>query len=106
MGMSKKSVYSGFNVFWTIYMLLAHRFMPKHDGQIQLLLYQIKMLRDRIDDPRIIPTSDERAELLRLGAEIDHDIGEIMKVVKPGTGGCVVETQPFSVFYQLRISLI
>jgi putative transposase len=83
--MGKKRFGGRFNVFWVIYVFLAHRFMPKHDGQIQLLLYQIKMLRDRIDDPRIIPSSDERAELLRLGAEIDHDIAEIMKVVKLGT---------------------
>ena len=27
----------------------AHRFLPKYDIRMQLLLFQIKMLRDRID---------------------------------------------------------
>lgn len=43
------------------------------------------MLCDRIRDSRIVPTQRERAELLRLGAEIDHDISDVMMVVKPAT---------------------
>ncbi len=83
--MGKSRLGSRFNVFFVIYTFLAHRFMPKHDGQIQLLSYQVKMLRDRISDPRILPTPEERKELLRLGAEIDHDIKDVMLVVKPQT---------------------
>ena len=43
------------------------------------------MLRARIDDSKIIPTAAERAELIRLGALIDHDISDVMLVVKPAT---------------------
>ncbi|VGO19053.1 hypothetical protein SCARR_01109 [Pontiella sulfatireligans] len=43
------------------------------------------MLRDRIDDPRIITTSEERTELMRLGGLIDHQISDVILVVKPGT---------------------
>ena len=68
--MGKSRFGSQFNVFFVIYAFLAHRFMPKHDGQIQLLTYQIKMLRDRISDPRILPTPEERKERLRLEAVI------------------------------------
>ena len=52
---------------------------------MQLLMFQIKMLRDRIDDQRIVPTPEERAELLRLGNEINHDVADVMLVVKPQT---------------------
>jgi putative transposase len=52
---------------------------------MQLLNYQLSMLRNRIEDSRIIPTERERAELLRLGAEIDHNISDVMMVVKPAT---------------------
>ncbi|WP_222847169.1 hypothetical protein [Pontiella desulfatans] len=43
------------------------------------------MLCDRIDDPRLITKEEERAELMRLGALIDHDISDVMLVVKPKT---------------------
>jgi putative transposase len=58
--------------------------MPRYDARLQLLAYQMKMLRNRIDDSKIIPTEMERAELMRLGALIDHDISDVMLVVKPG----------------------
>jgi hypothetical protein len=32
---------------------------------------------------RIILTPTERAELLRLGGELDHQVGELLQVVKP-----------------------
>ncbi len=83
--MGKKRIGGRFNLFQVVFTLLEHRFLSKYDVKIQLLLYQIQMLRDRIDDPRIIPTPDERAELLRLGAKIDHDVADVMKVVKPKT---------------------
>ncbi len=43
------------------------------------------MLRDRIDEPRILTEEMERTELMRLGALIDHDISDVMVVVKPRT---------------------
>lgn len=43
------------------------------------------MLRNRIDVSKSIPTEVERAELMRLGALLDHDIADAMLVVKPGT---------------------
>jgi putative transposase len=59
--------------------------MPRYDVRIQILKYQVKILRDRIDDPRIITEEEERAELMRLGALIDHDISDVLLVVKPKT---------------------
>jgi hypothetical protein len=74
-----------FNLLFVLFTFLAHRFLPKYDVQMQLLMFQIRMLRDRIDDQRIVPTPEERAELLRLGNEINHDVADVMLVVKPQT---------------------
>ena len=74
-----------FNLLFVLFTFLAHRFLPKYDVRMQLLMFQIKMLRDRIDDQRIVPTPEERAELLRLGNEINHDVADVMLVVKPQT---------------------
>jgi putative transposase len=43
------------------------------------------MLRNRIDEPRILTKEEERTELMRLGALLDHDIADVMLVVKPKT---------------------
>jgi hypothetical protein len=51
----------------------------------QLMAYQVKMLRSRIDDSKIYTTPAERAELTRLGEMIEHDIYEVMLVVQPET---------------------
>jgi putative transposase len=50
-----------FNLLFVLFTFLAHRFLPKYDIRMQLLMFQIKMLRDRIDDQRIVPTPEERA---------------------------------------------
>lgn len=74
-----------FNLLFVLFTFLAHRFLPKYDVRMQLVMFQIKMLRDRIDDQRIVPIPEERAELLRLGKEINHDVADVMLVVKPQT---------------------
>jgi len=43
------------------------------------------MLRNRIDDSKIIPSEMERFELMRLGALLEHDITDVMLVVRPST---------------------
>ncbi len=74
-----------FNLFFVLFTFLVHRFLPKLDVRMQLLMFQIKMLRGWIDDQRIVPTLEERAEQLRLGNEINHDVADVMLVVKPQT---------------------
>ncbi len=74
-----------FNLLFVLFTFLAHRFLPKGDVGMQLLMFQIKMLRGRIDDQGIAPTPEERTELLRLGNEINHDVADVMLVVKPHT---------------------
>ncbi len=73
------------SVFQVFTMLLAEKFRPRYDARLQLLAYQVKMLRNRIDDERIYTKPEERAELMRLGELLDHDIADAMLVVKPNT---------------------
>jgi putative transposase len=76
---------SNLEVYRAFFILFTYMLKPRYDIKLQLLTYQVTMLRDRIEDSRIMPTERERAELLRLGAEIDHDISDVMMVVKPAT---------------------
>jgi putative transposase len=73
------------SVFQVFTVLIAEKFRPRYDARLQFLAYQVKMLRSRIDDERIYTTPEERAELTRLGEQLDHEISDVMLVVKPET---------------------
>ncbi|VGO13905.1 hypothetical protein PDESU_02462 [Pontiella desulfatans] len=73
------------SIFQAFTLLLQERFRPRYDARLQLLTYQVKMLRSRIDESKIYTTPQERAELLRLGEQLDHDISDVMLVVQPAT---------------------
>ena len=65
---------------------LAERlFRPKHNVRLQILQAQIRILRSRIEASRIVPSPEEKYELLRLGALLDHDVGDVMHIVQPET---------------------
>ena len=71
--------------FYTILALALQWFRPRYNAQLQLMTAQIRILSSRIDASRIVPTPKEKAELLRLGASLDHDVAEVMHVVQPET---------------------
>jgi len=60
-------------------------FRPRYNAQLQLMAAQIRILRSRIDASRIVPSPKEKAELLQLGALLEHDVSEVMHVVRPET---------------------
>lgn len=60
-------------------------FRPRYNAHLQFLEAQIRILRSRVDTSRIVPTPQEKAELLRIGASLDHDVSEVMHVVLPET---------------------
>ncbi len=70
-------------MYFAIAGLVTQYFEPRFNVKLQLLIYQIGMLRRRIDAMKIIPTPQERTELMRLGEELDHDIDGLMFVVRP-----------------------
>lgn len=58
---------------------------PRRDARMQFLLLQIKMLKARLKSDRVVPTPEEKAELLRLGTSLHDDISDIIAIVKPET---------------------
>lgn len=73
------------HLLYLILLLVSRMFLPRYNTRLQLLIAQIRMLRSRIDSGRIVPTPEEKAELLRLGALMDHNIRDVMHIVKPAT---------------------
>jgi putative transposase len=73
------------SILFSLMTLATQWLRPRYNTRLRLLEAQIRMLRSRIDTSRIVPTPEERAELLRLGAAMDHDIDEVMHVIVPAT---------------------
>ena len=71
------------NLIFAVVALCARWLEPRHNAQIQFLQAQARMLRARVKSERIILNPTERAELLRLGGELDHCVGDLLHVVKP-----------------------
>ena len=72
-------------LFFPLFVLFSELLKPKYDAKMAMLTFQNKMLRDRINTNRIVPTPEERAELLRLGKLCNHDVEDIITVVVPET---------------------
>ena len=58
-------------LFFSLLTLALQWFRPRYNAYLQLLQAQIQILRSRIDVSRIVPTPQEKAELLRLGALVE-----------------------------------
>ena len=71
--------------FFVILGLLSRYFEPRFSVKLQILIYQIGMLRNRTDALKIVPTPRERSDLMRMGERLDHEIEGIMWVVKSDT---------------------
>jgi len=74
------------NSLFFAFSTLALRWLePRINERLLFLEAQIRMLRNRIDSERIIATPEERAELLRIGTLLDHEVRGLIHVVKPET---------------------
>ena len=73
------------NLLFAVVALCWRWLQPRHNVQVQFLQAQIRVLRARVKSERILLSPEERAELLRLGGEMDHQVGELLHVVKPDT---------------------
>ena len=69
----------------TLVLVLFNVYHQRREHQIAFMALQIKMLYRRLDTERIIPSVDERRELIALGAKFDHEVDGVLEVVTPAT---------------------
>ncbi|MEG3639259.1 integrase core domain-containing protein [Magnetococcus sp. PR-3] len=65
--------------------IISQFFSPRHNAQIRLLKAQVRILQERLPSQRVIASPEEKSELLRLGADFDHQINNLIMIVKPNT---------------------
>ncbi len=61
--------------------LLHEMWSVRRDGHIRLMKLQIELLKKRIPGNRVILDPDERRQLMKIGAEVDHRIEDTIGIV-------------------------
>ncbi len=64
-----------------LFVLLQERWSARRDTQIRFLKAQLDMLRSRLPGNRVILSPAERARLLRIGEELNHDVKHTLGIV-------------------------
>ncbi|GJQ24970.1 MAG: hypothetical protein HBSAPP02_00020 [Phycisphaerae bacterium] len=54
--------------------LLLEAGAARRDARIRFLKAQVEILRRKLGGNRVIPSPDDRARLLALGAELNHNV--------------------------------
>ena len=65
--------------------LLAEAGAAQRDARVRFLKAQVEILRRKLGGNRVIPSPDDRARLLAIGQELDHDIADVIGIVTPRT---------------------
>jgi len=83
-------------LFFPLYTLLEHLFRPQYDGRLRFLEMEIRILRFLIDTNRIVPSPDEKLDLLRLGMILKHDVSDVIHIVQMETYKTWIRKQTMS----------
>jgi putative transposase len=87
--------------FYVILHLLFESFSARRDARIRFLQAQVTILRRKLGGNRVVVSPADRAELLRIGGELRHEVKDVLGIVTPQTyrrwvrereHGCVVRS--------------
>ncbi len=71
--------------FNVILHLLAEAGAARRDARVRFLQAQVEILRRKLGGNRVIPSPDDRAQLLALGQELNHEVADVIGIVRPQT---------------------
>ncbi|UCE58435.1 MAG: transposase [Phycisphaerales bacterium] len=71
--------------FYVALHLLAEAGAARRDARVRFLKAQVEILRRKLGGNRVIPSPDDRARLLAIGQELDHDVADVIGIVTPRT---------------------
>jgi len=61
--------------------LFFEGFAARRDARVRFLVAQVEMLRRKLDRGHVILCPEDRARLLHIGSELDHDVKPILGIV-------------------------
>jgi len=71
--------------FYVALHLLVEAGAARRDARIRFLKAQVEILRRKLGGNRVIPSPDDRARLLAIGQELDHNVADVIGIVTPRT---------------------
>jgi putative transposase len=71
--------------FYVALHLLVEAGAARRDARIRFLKAQVEILRRKLGGNRVIPSPDDRARLLAIGQEFDHNVADVIGIVTPRT---------------------
>ncbi len=71
--------------FYVALHLLVEAGAARRDARIRFLKAQVEILRRKLGGNRVIPSPDDRARLLAIGQELNHNVADVIGIVKPQT---------------------
>jgi putative transposase len=69
------------NWFYAILCLLFESFTVRRDARVRFLMAQVTILRRKLGGNRVVLGPADRAELLRIGSEIGHEVNHVLGIV-------------------------
>ena len=71
--------------FWALLCLLLEYSSVRRDARIRFLKAQLAIVRRKLGGNRVILSPEDRAELLRIGSELNHDVKGLLGIVTQQT---------------------
>jgi len=71
--------------FYILTHLLSEATAARRDARVRFLKAQIEILRRKLGGNRVIPSPADRARLLSLGLELNHNVSDVIGIVTPQT---------------------
>jgi putative transposase len=71
--------------FYILTHLLSEATAARRDARVRLLKAQVDILRRKLGGNRVIPSPADRARLLSLGSELNHNVSGVIGIVTPQT---------------------
>ena len=71
--------------FYVALHLLVEAGAARRDARIRFLKAQVEIRRRKLGSNRVIPSPDDRARLLAIGQELEHNVADVIGIVTPQT---------------------
>lgn len=68
-----------------LFIMLSEYFTAHRSGQVRFLKLQIELLKQKLPGNRVILSPEDRELLLKAGAEIEHDVHDVIGIVSVKT---------------------
>ena len=64
-----------------LFLALAEHLSVRRNAQIQFLKLQVELLKKKLPGNRVILSPEDRKLLLKAGAEMEHDVHDVIGIV-------------------------